>query len=152
MMKRRIFALIAGATLLSACSTLKPVGREYDLMRTFSNSVNLHEYGNGKILIYNGARMAHKVDDTARLNLWIHGKPVGQLNSGHYVVLFLMPDTYEFKLQHKDGVKMTSVHTVVVGSDTKVINIKPTITSNKVEITNEIPDNFQYFWNVGNYN
>ena len=46
---------------------------------------------------------------------------------------------------HIDVVNMRSEHEVKVDNDSKVIKIKPTMTSNKLELTNEFPKNFETF-------
>ena len=149
-MKQTLLKILFASFLLAGCSNLKPVPTEYKLIRTFSNTPRLFEYGKGKILIYNAAGLNHKVDDTSRLNIWINGRSLGQLQANQYAILFLMPDTYEFKLQHKDIGNFESSHTIKIDINTSVISMKPTISSNKVEITNSMPENFQIYKNVIN--
>jgi len=146
-MKQRITILILMLLIFSACSSLKPINSEYNLIRT-STSPEVYKYGNGKILIYNGAGALNKIDDSASLNIWINVKALGQLRSNEYVVLYLMPDTYQFKIQHKDVVNFESIHTIKIDNETSVINVNPTITSNKIDITNYISPNFQWYRNV----
>ncbi len=147
-MKLDLTKMLFVAFLFAGCSNLKPLPSEYNLVRTFSNTARLYEYGKGKILIYNAAGLNHKIDDTARLNIWINGKAVGQLQANQYAVLFLMPDTYEIRVQHKDVKVFESAHTVKIENNTSVISVKPTITSNKIEITNDIPEGFQRYKNM----
>lgn len=146
-MKKRISTIILILSVLSACSPLKPINSEYNLIRT-GTSPEVYKYGNGKILIYNGAGVLNKIDDTATLNIWVNGKALGQIRANEYVVLYLLPNTYEIRVQHKDTVNFESEHTIIINNETSVINIKPTISSNKVEITNEIPFNFKIYKNV----
>jgi hypothetical protein len=40
---------------------------------------------------------------------------------------------------------MRSTHSFMMNDSVKVIKIKPTITSNKLEITNELPERFEKF-------
>jgi hypothetical protein len=68
--------------------------------------------------------------------------------SNEFAVIYLLPGKHEFKLVHKDVKNFTSTHTIEIDKDTKVICVKPTITSNKAEITNVIPNNFHLFRNV----
>lgn len=133
--------------IFSACSSLKPINSEYNLIRT-STSPEVYKYGNGKILIYNGAGLLNKIDDSSSLNIWINGKALTQLKSNEYAVFYLMPDTYQFKIQHIDVMNFESVHTINIDNKTSVINVCPTITSNKIDITNDIPLNFQWYKNV----
>lgn len=146
-MKHRITTLILILSLFTSCSTLKPINSEYNLIRT-STSPEVYRYGNGKILIYNGAGYLNKIDDTARLNIWINDKALGQLRANEYVVLYLLPDTYKFKIKHKDGLNFENVLTIKIDNNTSVINVKPTIKSNNIEITNTIPLNFRWYRNV----
>ena len=146
-MKIKILLLIITSTLFSSCS-LKPIQSEFSLQRTFSDPVIIGEFDNGKILVYNGAGLNHKIDNSSNLNVWINNKPLGQLMSNEFAIIYLLPGKYEFKLVHKDIKNFTSTHTVEIDKDTKVICVKPTITSNKVEITNVIPNNFHLFRNI----
>jgi len=147
-MKQNILKIVFAAFLFAGCSNLKPIPPEYNLVRTFANGARLYDYGKGKILIYNAAGLNHKIDDTARLNIWINGKSMGQLQANQYAVLFLMPDTYEIRVQHKDVGNFESAHIIKIDHHTSVISVKPTLTSNKVEITNNIPEGFQAYKNV----
>ena len=49
------------------------------------------------------------------------------------------------KLLHIDVVNMRSEHDVIVTNETKIIRVKPTLTSNKLEVANEFPNNFEKF-------
>ena len=49
------------------------------------------------------------------------------------------------RLLHIDVVNMRSEHDVIITDDTKIIRVKPTLTSNKLEVANELPDNFGKF-------
>lgn len=40
---------------------------------------------------------------------------------------------------------MRSEHELEIDNNTKVIKIKPTITSNKLELTNDFPKNFEKY-------
>lgn len=146
-MKLKIGISIILLNLLSACG-LKPIASEYNLITTSTETVTLEKLGVGKVLIYNGANMLHKIDNTSNLNIWINDKPLGHLRSGQYVIIYLLPGKYTFKVLHKDVVKMESIHVIEIDEKTKIIKAKPNITSNKVEITNELPQNFQWFVNA----
>tara|TARA_R110002167_G_scaffold197197_1_gene400236 strand:- start:110 stop:460 length:351 start_codon:yes stop_codon:yes gene_type:complete len=107
--------------------------------------IELERLGNGKILIYNGADVLHRLDNTARLNIWINEKALGQIRGGEYVIVDLKNGKYDFNVLHIDLLKMRSGHGVVIDDTTKVIRIEPTITSNKLTITNELPKRFEKF-------
>lgn len=149
LMKQKNNLLILILILFSSCSSLKPINSEYNLIRTFSN-INLNEYGNGKILIYNGSTFFHKSDDTSNLNVWINGKALGQIRANEYALLYLLPGKYEFRIQHKDVANFENSQTVLIDNKTSVISIKPTITSNKIEITNQLPLGINNYRNVLN--
>lgn len=146
-MKIKILLLLLMATFFFSCS-LKPIQSEFSLQRTFSNPVIIGEFDNGKILIYNGAGFNNKIDNSSSVNVWINNKPLGQLMSNEFAVIYLLPGKYEFTLIHKDVKNFSSNHIIEIDNDTKVICVKPTITSNKVEITNTIPNNFHLFKNI----
>lgn len=85
------------------------------------------------------------MDNTARLNIWIDDKPLGQIRAGEYVIVNLNSGKHRFKALHIDVVKMKSEHIVDITNETKVIKIKPSLTSNKLEISNKLPKNFEKF-------
>jgi hypothetical protein len=146
-MKLKKAILVIIVLIFSSCG-LKPISSEYNLIKNFSQSIDLQKLGNGTILIYNGADILHKVDNTANLNIWINDKALGQLQPSEYVIINLLPDSYNFKVLHKDLVNIRSEHTLEINEQTKVIIIKPNITSNKTTITNELPQNFLKFRNA----
>ncbi|WP_435138284.1 hypothetical protein [Formosa sp. A9] len=129
---------------LTSCA-LKPITSDYTFIETDLKKVELDKLGNGTILIYNGADMLHKIDNTARLNIWINNKALGQIRASEYVIISLKNGKYQFKALHIDLVNMKSEHDVEIDKKTKVIKIKPNITSNRLTVTNELPENFDKF-------
>jgi hypothetical protein len=134
-------------TSFSSCA-LKPIKSEYALLPTLSAPILLSELDTGKILIYNGANALNKIDDTSNLNIWINNRALGQLKANEYLMIYLMPGKYEFRMQHKDIAKFENTQTIEIDFNTKIICVKPTITSNKVIVENEIPTNFNEYKNV----
>lgn len=135
-----LFTLI----LLNSCA-LKPITSQYNFVKTTIKNVRLNDLGNGNILIYNGSNILHKIDNTARLNIWLDNKPLGQIRPSEYVIINLKNGKHHFKVLHIDVVNMRSKHEIEINNDTKVIKIKPTITSNKLEVTNKLPKKFSKF-------
>ena len=129
---------------MNSCA-LKPVTSEYNFIKTDLEQVDLEKLGNGTVLIYNGANIFHKIDNTARLNVWINNKALGQIRPREYVIINLNTGEYQFKALHIDVVNMRSTHKVVLNENTKIIKIKPTLTSNKLEITNLLPKKFEKY-------
>ncbi|MCK7591080.1 hypothetical protein M0G43_10885 [Subsaxibacter sp. CAU 1640] len=144
-MKRINNTIALLAFLLLVSCGLKPITSEYTYIKTDLQNVKLDELGNGIILIYNGANIFHKIDNTARLNIWLNDQALGQLKPSEYVIINLKSGDHHFKVLHKDVVNMRSEHDVEIDATTKVIKIKPNITSNKLEVTNELPENFEKF-------
>ncbi len=140
----RIIIASISFILLTSCA-LKPITSEYPFIKTNIENVELDDLGNGNILIYNGANILHKMDNTARLNIWLDQKSLGQIRPSEYVIINLKKGKHLFKVLHIDVVNMRSEHEVEIDDNTKVINIKPTITSNKLELTNEFHKNFDMF-------
>jgi hypothetical protein len=132
---------------LTSCA-LKPIYSEYNFTKLDKKYADLEKLGNGNVLIYNGANVFHKVDNTASLNIWINGRALGQIKANEYVIINLREGNYEFKALHLDLFTMRSKHDVDITKNTKVIKIKPNLTSNKLEITNELPRNFHKFNHV----
>ncbi|SEE28855.1 hypothetical protein SAMN04487765_2018 [Tenacibaculum sp. MAR_2010_89] len=135
-----LFTLI----LLNSCA-LKPITSQYNFVKTTIKNIRLNDLGNGNILIYNGSNILHKIDNTARLNIWLDNKPLGQIRPNEYVIINLKKGKHHFKVLHIDVVNMRSKHEIEIDNDTKVIKIKPTITSNKLEVTNKLPKKFSKF-------
>lgn len=137
--KLGLFIVLAA---LSSCA-LKPIPTEYNYVKL--ETVDATTLGNGKVMIYNGAGIMHKMDNTARLNVWIDGKPIGQLRPKEYLILDLKNGKYKFNVVHIDMVKMKSEFQVDIDENTKVIKVDPTFSSNKLTITNELPKNFDKY-------
>ncbi|AFU69953.1 hypothetical protein P700755_003311 [Psychroflexus torquis ATCC 700755] len=131
---------------LNSCA-LRPIATQYDYQKNnvANLELELEKLGNGWILIYNGADGLHKIDNTPRLNMWIDEKPMGQLRASKYAIIELEKKDYEFKLLHVDMFKFKSTHSVMIDKTTKVIRIEPTITSNKLTITNQLPSRIKKF-------
>lgn len=140
----KIFLLLFGFILLTSCA-LKPIASEYAYVKSDVGDIALDDLGNGSILVYNGANILHKMDNTGRLNIWLDNKPLGQIRPNEYVIIDLKTGRRHFKVLHLDVVNIRSEHEVEIDEGTKVINIWPTPTSNKLEITNELPKNFKKF-------
>ena len=143
-MKLKNIILFSIMILLTSCA-LKPISSDFAFIKTTLDKVDLDQLGNGTILIYNGADILHKIDNTARLNIWIDGKPLGQIRPSEYVIINLKNGKHLFKALHIDVVNMRSEHDVEIDEKTKVIEIKPNITSNRLRVTNELPKRFDKF-------
>ena len=141
---KKLFLLAAISLLIISCA-LRPIGSQYSFIKIDVNDVELDSLGNGKILFYNGADILHRMDNTARLNIWIEDKSLGQLRGGEYVIIQLNNAEYNVKLHHQDVFNMRSEHKVIVNDTVKVIRVEPTITSNKLSVTNELPKKFEKF-------
>lgn len=134
--------LISAILSVTSCA-LKSIPSDYSTVKL--DNVNTENLGNGKVLIYNGAGFMHSADNTARLNVWIDGKSLGQIKAREYLIIDLNNGNHEFKILHIDMVNMRSTHQIVVNENTKVIRIEPTITSNKATATNILPENFDRY-------
>ena len=132
------------AILISSCA-LKPIPTEHTLVQMDKEQTSLENLGNGKILIYNDANILHTGDNTSQLNIKMNGKNLGQLRAKNYVIVTLPNGKHTFNIRHLDLVNMRSEHEVMVTDTVKVIMVKPTITSNKLEITNQLPKNWEKY-------
>ena len=144
-MKKHKYLILFSIILLFTSCALKPIISEYTLVKTDLEKVDIGKLGNGIILIYNGADILHKIDNTARLNIWIDNKALGQIRPREYVIINLKDGNYEFKALHIDILKMKSTHDVKIDVNTKVIKIKPNLTSNRLTVTNELPKKFEKY-------
>ena len=109
----RIIIVSLSFILLTSCA-LKPITSEYAFIKTNIENVELNDLGNGNVLIYNGANILHKMDNTARLNIWLDNKPLGQIRPSEYVIINLKNGKNHFKVLHIDVVNMRSEHEVEI--------------------------------------
>lgn len=144
-MKTQPFLIAVLLSLFLISCGLKPVASEYTFIQTDIEDVKLDDLGSGNVLIYNGADILHKMDNTARLNIWIDNKAVGQLKPSEYAIINLESGPYQVRLLHIDVFNMKSEHEVVIDKDTKIIKVKPNLTSNKLWVTNEFPKRWEKF-------
>ncbi|MFP8892777.1 MULTISPECIES: hypothetical protein [Chryseobacterium] len=135
-------SLLACTLTLSSCA-LRTVPSDYASVKL--DVIDNNTLGNGKVLIYNGAGILHKMDNTARLNIGLDGKSLGQIRPKEYVIVDLEKGKHEFTVLHIDMVNMRSKHQVEIDENTKVIKIEPTITSNKLTVTNILPEKFDQY-------
>ncbi|MDT0644256.1 hypothetical protein RM553_15570 [Zunongwangia sp. F363] len=139
-----LLLLIFLSVTITSCA-LKPIPSEHNLVRKEKDDISLSGLGNGKILVYNDANIFHTGDNTARLNIQLDNKNLGQLRAKDFVVIDLENGKHVFNIRHIDVVNMRSEHEINVSDSVKVIRVKPTITSNKLEITNQLPNDWKQF-------
>ena len=70
MKKIRIIIILLSVVVFTTCA-LKPITSEYTFIKTNIENIELNDLGNGNVLIYNAANILHKMDNTARLNIWL---------------------------------------------------------------------------------
>lgn len=130
--------------LFSSCA-LRPIPTEHSLVYIDKEKISLNELGKGKVLIYNDANILHTGDNTSQLNIVMDGKNLGQLRAKNYVIVSLENGKHIFNIRHLDLVNMRSEHEVFVTDTLKVIRVKPTVTSNKLEEVNQLPKNWDKY-------
>ena len=130
--------------LISSCA-LRPIPTEHSLVYIDKENISLNELGKGKVLIYNDANILHTGDNTSQLNIVMDGKNLGQLRAKNYVIVNLENGKHIFNIRHLDLVNMRSEHEVIVTDTLKVIRVKPTVTSNKLEEVNHLPKNWEKY-------
>lgn len=141
--KQTIKLFFFACTLTLSSCALRTVPSDYTSVKL--DVIDNNTLGNGKVLIYNGAGVLHKMDNTARLNIGLDGKSLGQIRPKEYVIIDLEKGKHEFTALHIDMVNMRSKHPVEINDNTKVIKIEPTITSNKLTVTNILPEKFDQY-------
>lgn len=129
---------------LGSCM-LKPIVTTYNYQQHRNDDVSLQQLGGGKVLFYNAANILHKMDNTARLNMWIDDLPMGQFRPGEYAIMRLSKGEHIVKLLHVDVFTFRSTHSIVVNDDTKVICLKPMAMDNLCVAKDELPHNFQKY-------
>lgn len=143
-MKTTTYLALIIAILFTSCG-LRPIPSEHALVQMNKEETTLDNLGNGTILIYNDANILHTGDNTSRLNIIMDGKNLGQLRAKDYVIVNLTNGKHTFNINHLDLVNMRSEHEVNVTEEVKVIMVKPTVTSNKLEVTNQLPGNWDKY-------
>lgn len=144
-MKITKFSLSVFFIILSSSCALRPIPSEHDFVKMEKENISLDELGEGNILIYNDANILHTSDNTSQLNIKIDGKNLGQLRAKDFVIIKLEEGKHLFNLTHLDLVNMRSEHEVTVTNTLKVIRVKPTVTSNKLEVVNQLPKNWKKY-------
>jgi hypothetical protein len=91
----RIIIVSLSFILLTSCA-LKPIKSEYTFIKTNIENVELNDLGNGNVMIYNDANILHKIDNTARLNIWLNNKSLGQIRPSEYVIINLKKGKHHF--------------------------------------------------------
>ncbi|MEC8833031.1 MAG: hypothetical protein VX772_11780, partial [Bacteroidota bacterium] len=86
--------------LLNVSCALKPISSEHALLRMEKEDVSLESLGNGKVLIYNDANILHTGDNTARLNIILDDKNLGQLRAKDFAIIQLENGDHVFKIRH----------------------------------------------------
>ena len=143
-MKTTTLLALVIVLLFSSCA-LKPIPTEHTLVQMEKEQTRIENLGQGKILIYNDANILHTGDNTSQLNIKMDGKNLGQLRAKNYVIVTLPNGKHIFNLHHLDLVNMRSEHEVMVTDTMKVIRVKPTVTSNTLEVTNQLPENWDKY-------
>jgi len=128
---------------LTSCS-LQSITTEYDILIVEKENTT-NNLGDGQIMIYSGADWKHRIDNSAKLNVWIDGKALGQLLPREYVIVKMKKGEHKISLLHKDIANFKSEHLFQIDKDTKILKVKPTITSNKAELTNELPKKWEVY-------
>lgn len=145
-MKKATYLLLATFTFLAMTScALKAIPSEYTFLKTDMKIVDVNELGNGTVLIYNAATIFHKLDNTARLNVWIDGKPVGQIRGSEYFIVEIKKGKHTIKLLHIDVVNIRTEFDLTINDGTKILRAKPTLDYNTLEAVTELPANFKKF-------
>ncbi|NCG04678.1 MAG: hypothetical protein GWO82_05025 [Bacteroidetes bacterium] len=114
----------------------------------FNTNANIDDLGNGNVLIFNGANRSLNFSNSKRVSVWIDDKLVGHFDPQEYLILSLEKQNYNFNLLHVDFMNFESEHSVDIEDETRIIMIKPTAFSNKLQVTNELPKHFGKFKKV----
>lgn len=149
MKTKTLLIIILSIFTYSSCA-LRSITSVFDYQENKIDEVEFDKLGKGKILIYNGAGWSHRMDNTARLNIWIDEEPMGQIRAREYAIIELENGMYDFKLLHIDLFKFKSLKRVEIDETVKVIRIEPTSFSNELTITNQLPVKFDKFKYVVN--
>lgn len=133
---------------LTSCA-LKSIATEYETINIEKENIT-NNIGNGQIMIYSAADWTNRIDNTAKLNVWIDGKALGQLRPREYAIINMEKGEHKISLLHIDVFNMRSDHQFLIDENTKIIKVKPTITSNKAELTNEFPKKWEVYEYMAN--
>lgn len=131
---RALLFVFVSFAFSSCVSTVEP---EFHLPKqTIDDTINAN--GMSKVILYNNSWFMN----AERVSIEIDGKSAGQLVKGEYVILDIPKGKHRFHLEHRDVVIFKSDHTVSLIGDNTYIEIKATIVSNSLKITNK-PNDFK---------
>lgn len=132
--------------ILQSCS-IKPIVSEVNYVNLPNYEVDLGKLGNGRIMIYNGHYYCPIITcgTTTKVNVLLNNKSLGQINYGEYFIVDVGIGVYNFHLEHKEFIKFKSDHEIKIDENTKVLKLVPTNFSNKLIITNKLPEALPYF-------
>lgn len=130
----------------SSCS-LKVIPAEIPYTRIDKNNIKLDSLGNGRVLFYNYGYYCPVLTCgwTTKLNIKMNGVSLGQINYSEYFIVEIKKGEYVFELTHKDTFNFKSKITLIIDENTKVIQSIPSILTNKIRITNILPEGFYSF-------
>lgn len=148
-MKYSFFFLII---VITACNHFKPVVSDYEFLNKQSKSLSLDDLGNGKIMFYSGQHNFLKSGDDVSMNVFLNGKPLGNLNYGEYFVVNLDYGDYQLNVLHRDVLNIKSEHILTIDKDTKVIEIMPQATKHKITNVNTFPENIESYRYARDFN
>lgn len=127
----------------------KKITNKSEITAISDNHIKVDELGNGDILIYNGAKGLYKNKlNTGRLSIWINDKLLGHIDPEEYILVSLENGNHHIKLLHVDVFNIKSEHDISITDETKIVQIKPTAFSNKLQVTNNLPKKFDRFKNA----
>lgn len=114
-----------------------------------TSNAKVDELGNGNILIYNAAKGLYKNKlNTGRISIWINEKLLGHVDPQQYIIVTLEKGKHRVKLLHVDVFNIDSEHDIEITDKTKIVQVKPTAFSNRLQVTNILPKKFDRFKNA----
>ena len=143
----RIVRSIAGVMfvfiLFTGCA-LSSIPSKVNLIKATNQEID-NVVGSGTVLLFNDAGFIHKIDITDRVNIWVNGLAIGQLESEEYVIIETNIGNVTFKVVHLDLVIWESRHVINIDKNIRYIRVAPTLTSNLVEVVTTLPEDFKKY-------
>lgn len=139
-MKYLIFFSIV---FFSGCA-LSPIPVEVNLIKATNQEID-NVVGSGTVLLFNDAGTLYTIDVTDRVNIWINGLAIGQLESEEYVIIKTNLGKVTFKVRHLDLAIMESSHVINIDKNTRYIRVAPTLISNVVQVMTTLPEDFKKY-------
>lgn len=95
------------------------------------------------VAFFNNANpVLYGLDNSAKLNIWVNDKSVGQLGLGEHIQVILPNGNHRVTLKHLDLFYFTSQHDLELTGEPTFVEVRPTVVSNHLKAYKNKPPAF----------